>query len=121
MRTDNEPAIGGYDAVSYFERRPLPGLAAHAAEWNGQRWLFASDEHRRRFLEDPSRFAPRFDGQCAFATSLGKEAQGSPRHWLVRDGRLYFALNPVARMLFRLLPGRVARAEANWKARRGGR
>jgi hypothetical protein len=121
MHEDGEPAIGGYDVVSYFEGRPLPGTSEHAAEWNGRQWLFANAEHRSRFLANPPRYAPQFDGQCAFATSVGKEARGSPRHWLVRDGKLYLALNPVARLLFRLLPGRRDRAEANWKKRRTGR
>lgn len=118
MNDGKEPAIGGYDAVSYFDGSPQPGRPEHEARWNGQTWRFATAGNRERFTANPSQFAPQFGGSCAFATSLGKEAPGSPRHWLVRNGKLYFALKPVARLLFRILPGRIEKAEAHWLSRR---
>ncbi len=58
-----------------------------------------------------------FDGQCAFAVSLGKKGvQGKPNHNVVRDGKKYLFSNPVAKLLWSLLPGRRAKAEANWSA-----
>ena len=110
-------AIEGFDPVSYFDGRPSVGRAEITHKWNGQLWQFRNENNRDRFAASPERFAPAFAGNCAFAMSLNKTATASPRHWLLRHGRLYFQQNAVARLLFRMLPGRIDRAEANWRAR----
>ena len=115
------PALGGFDAVTYFEGSgPKQGVEDHATEWRGRRWLFASAENHDRFVAEPERYAPQFDGHCAFAVSLGKDEHGSPERWVVREGRLYLQSNPVAGLLFKLLPGRPEAAHRRWRARRGG-
>ena len=59
---------------------------------------------------------PEFDGKCAFAVSLGKrDVPGNSRHTLTADGRTYVFSNPVAKFLWRILPGRRRKAEANWQ------
>ncbi len=61
---------------------------------------------------------PRFDGQCAFAVSTGKlGVEGSPRHRLDEGGQTYLFKNGAARLLWRLLPGRPAKADEVWSAR----
>ncbi len=56
-----------------------------------------------------------FNGECAFAVSLGKLAvPGSSNHQLIEDGRIYYFKNPVARFLWRVLPNRAAKAEMTW-------
>ncbi len=61
---------------------------------------------------------PGFDGQCAFAVSTGKlGVDGSLRHRLDQDGRTYLFKNGAAKLLWRLLPGRAARADEVWAAR----
>ena len=112
-----DTAIEGYDAVSGQEGKLRPGREEFTTEWKEESWQFASAANKDKFVADPERYAPQFDGACAFATSLGKDAPGSPRHSLVRDGKLYFTLNPVARLLFRLLPGRAEKAHAHWLSR----
>ena len=59
-----------------------------------------------------------FDGQCAFAVSVGKlGVPGAPKHRVVTDGQTYLFKNGVARMLWRAFPGRQARAREVWNAR----
>lgn len=114
---ESSVAVDGFDVVAYrTQRRAVKGSADKAYSWGGKRWYFASAEHRDLFARDPERFAPRFDGHCAFATSLGKSAPGSPRHWVVVGDRLFLQSNAVARLLFRLLPGRARAAEERWRA-----
>lgn len=60
---------------------------------------------------------PEFGGECAFAVSLGKRAKGKEGCSEIRDGKRYLFLNPVARFLWRVLPGRVQAAERHWSAR----
>jgi len=61
--------------------------------------------------------SPEFGGECAFAVSLGKRAMGKESCFEIRDGKRYLFLNPVARFLWRILPGRVQAAERHWLAR----
>ena len=59
---------------------------------------------------------PEFGGACAFATSLGREGVGDPTTAMTtKGGKTYYFQNGVAKMLFRLLPGRAEKAQANWK------
>ena len=59
-----------------------------------------------------------FDGECAFAVSLGKDGvEGSSSHALVEDGTTYYFKNGAARFLWRVLPGRRDKATASWAAR----
>lgn len=111
-------AIRGYDPVAYFtEGRPVEGLRAHALEWNGATWRFASAEHKAMFEAEPERFAPRYGGYCAWAVSQGYTASVDPEQWRIVDGGLY--LNYDAAVQARWLadvPGFIAKADANWPA-----
>ncbi len=63
----------------------------------------------------PSEQSPEFDGQCAFALSTGKKGvAGKQSCYAIEDGRKYLFSNPVARFLWRVLPGRKKKAEENW-------
>ncbi|HEX6010839.1 MAG TPA: YHS domain-containing (seleno)protein, partial [Geminicoccaceae bacterium] len=52
-------AIQGYDTVAYFnEGHPMQGKPEFEHVWDGQRWWFATAEHRELFARDPERYAP---------------------------------------------------------------
>lgn len=58
---------------------------------------------------------PEFRGQCAFALSTGKKGvKGKENCYLVQDDKKYLFSNPVAKFLWRVLPGRKAKAESTW-------
>ena len=114
-------AIGGYDCVAYFEQgAPVAGSAGHSVHHGGATWLFSSDEHARAFQGSPERYIPAYNGQCAFATSLGKEEVGNPTKWQVSDGRLFLNSNAVAHLLWRVLPGRRESADRHWRSASSG-
>ena len=82
-------AIGGYDAVAYFtEGIPTPGREDISLQHDGATWRFSSDEHRRTFRADPSRYAPRYGGYCAYAVAGGGTSGASPKAWRLVEGRL---------------------------------
>ncbi len=56
-----------------------------------------------------------FDGKCAFAVSTGKLDVNGGNKTVKIKGKEYVFSNPVAQLLFRVLPNRIEKAEANWK------
>jgi hypothetical protein len=58
-----------------------------------------------------------FDGHCAFAVSTGKTDVKGGDHTLTIDGKTYVFSNVIAKMLFRLLPGRLEKAIQVWTNR----
>lgn len=109
-------AVGGYDVVAYHvDHRPVRGAEAHAAEFGGATWLFASAEHRATFLENPGRYVPAYGGYCAYAMAQGRRARIDPNAWTVHRGRLY--LNYSLDIRRRWLEDRddyIRRANENW-------
>lgn len=56
-------ALKGYDTVAYFtESRPVKGQPEFQYEWQGARWLFASEQHLEMFKDDPEKYAPQYGG-----------------------------------------------------------
>lgn len=109
-------AIGGTDPVAYFtDGAPVAGQRAHALDWMGARWSFATGANRDAFAAEPERFAPAFGGYCAFAASRGYLAPTIPEAWSIVDERLFLNANLRARELWLAeLPGVIAAGEANW-------
>jgi hypothetical protein len=67
-------------------------------------------------MDTASNQPPEFDGQCAFALSTGKKGvHGKENCHLVQDGKKYLFSNPVAKFLWRILPGRKMKAESAWR------
>ncbi|MEM8791849.1 MAG: YHS domain-containing (seleno)protein [Pseudomonadota bacterium] len=89
-------ALKGYDVVSYFTgAAPIKGSEAHAVEWKGAKWLFASAEHRDMFAADPEKFAPQYGGYCAWAIAQGegRPVAINPEIYRIVDNKLYLNLN----------------------------
>ncbi len=82
-------AIGGYDAVSYFEGAPVVGDPAHTVEHDGAVYQFASESNKNRFASSPDTFVPQFGGFCATAMSEGKLFGVDPTNFKISDGKLY--------------------------------
>lgn len=120
-------ALSGYDAVAYrsLEQAPVggtqpqavPGRAEFAADYNGARWAFASAANRDAFLADPDRYAPAFDGHCAFGVARGGKVPGNPHLWRIVDGQLYLNINrQVVGFWEADIGGNIAGASGNWDA-----
>ena len=86
-------AVGGYDAVSYFQGGGVEGSKDFATEYEGAEYRFASAENLALFQADPGKYAPQYGGYCAWAVSQGKLAPGKPEFAAVHDGKLYLNFN----------------------------
>ena len=118
-------AVSGYDVVSYraldqspvgqHQPEPLPGRASITAEYNGATFAFASEENRAAFLQDPARYAPQYDGHCAYGVSKGGKVPGNPTLWRIVDDRLYLNITEnVVSFWEEDIPGNISLAEGNW-------
>jgi YHS domain-containing protein len=121
-------AMSGYDPVAYFDlkqapvgqKQPeaVPGKANITAEYNGATWAFASEDHRETFLADPAKYAPAYDGHCAFGISKGGKVPGNPNLWRIVDGKLYLNITPAVVGFWESdIPGNLTKAEGNWTAK----
>ena len=59
----------------------------------------------------------KYDGKCAFAVSLGKFNVDGGNSNLIKGSDTYKFSNPIAKLLFRLLPNRSKMAEENWNTK----
>ncbi|MEY8829490.1 YHS domain-containing (seleno)protein [Sedimentitalea sp. XS_ASV28] len=118
-------AVSGYDVVAYRSltqspvgtKQPagVPGRADITAEYNGATFAFASEENRDQFLTDPAKFAPQYDGHCAFGVSKGGKVPGNPNLWRIVDDKLYLNITEnVVGFWEEDIPGNLDLANGNW-------
>ena len=120
-------ALSGYDPVAYFaleqvplgeaQPRAVPGSAEITADWNGATWAFSTEANREAFLADPERYAPAYDGHCAYGIAQGGKVPANPHLWRIVDGQLYLNINQQVVGFWEAdLEGNLAQSEVNWDA-----
>lgn len=119
-------AASGYDVVAFFglaqsavgdkQLEAVPGKKSISAEYNGATWAFSTKENRDAFLASPARFAPQFDGHCAYGVSQGGKVPANPNLWRITDDKLYLNINPAVVGFFEEdIPGHLKSADSNWQ------
>ena len=116
-------AIKGYDTVSYFTAgKALKGTEDFASSWHGMTWFFQSKENRDLFAASPEKYAPQYDGWCAWAMTESRKAVTDPEVWKIVDGRLYLNCSQAAYEKWsRDIPGHIKMADEIWKKMQGGK
>ena len=118
-------AASGYDVVSFHElaqspvgkRQPeaVPGKASITAQYNGATWAFSTEANRDRFVANPEKYAPAFDGHCAYGVAQGGKVPGNPNLWRIVDGTLYLNITPqVVGFWEKDISGNLVKAATNW-------
>ncbi len=112
----NNLAVGGYDAVSYFDaHQPQKGSADYSTEYKGATWNFVSKAHLQTFLADPEHYAPQYGGHCAWAAAAGTAAKGDPKSWNIVNDKLYLNYSPrIQKRWEKDIPGFIHDGDANW-------
>ena len=86
-------ALNGADVMAYQGLPPEAGAVYgrenYSYKWKGATWLFATEETRDRFIEDPERYAPQYGGYCAYALSQNKLVGTDPDAWTIYENKLY--------------------------------
>ena len=77
-------AIAGYDPVAYHtESKPVSGSEDFFYVWNDAKWHFSCKENMELFKENPERYAPRYNGYCAFGLSRNDFVDADPEAWAI--------------------------------------
>lgn len=113
----DQPAIGGYDLVSYHqESGPIRGSGFHVAQHDGATFLFASKENKSAFEAAPEKYLPAYNGYCAFGASLGKKFHSDPAVYEIVDDVLYLNLDASIQEKWGAdIAGNIKKADKNWK------
>lgn len=125
-------AASGYDVVAFrdLEQSPIgatqkeaiPGKASITAEYNDATWAFSTEENRDKFLANPAKYAPAYDGHCAYGIAQGGKVPGNPNLWRIVDDTLYLNINPQVVGLWEPdIPGQLVAADKNWVKAEGKR
>lgn len=118
-------AASGYDVVAYtgLKQVPvgkkqingIPGKSSITANYNGAKWAFSTRENRDKFLANPAKYVPQFNGHCAYGVSLGGKVPGNPNLWRIVDGKLYFNITrTVVGFWEKDIPGHIKTGGKNW-------
>lgn len=118
-------AVSGHDVVAYFDLEQAPvgtaqpaavaGRSDITADYNGATWAFSTEENRDKFLADPAKYVPAYDGHCAYGVSKGGKVPGNPDLWRIVDGTLYLNItDTVVGFWEEDIPGNINLAEGNW-------
>ncbi|MEP2532417.1 YHS domain-containing (seleno)protein [Shimia sp.] len=118
-------AVSGYDVVAYFDLEQQPvgtvqpeGVKGHkdiTADHNNATFAFSSAENRDKFLASPDKYAPQYDGHCAYGVSKGGKVPGNPNLWRIVDGKLYLNITKnVVGFWEEDIPGNLSLANNNW-------
>jgi YHS domain-containing protein len=121
LTTGQRLALKGYDPVAYFtDGKPVQGAQAYELSWDGQRYRFASAQHRDLFQQDPDKYAPQFGGACTMNLAAGRKREADPHNWIISDGKLYVFAGASGPANFAKDPrANAARAAENWQRLRG--
>lgn len=109
-------ALRGYDPVAYFEDgKPTRGVEKLSASYDGARYVFASESHRKLFLQNPKKYIPEYGGFCAVGTSFGEKVDVDPETGKIVNGKLYLNNGAKAQAIFdHDTLNTIARANRNW-------
>jgi YHS domain-containing protein len=109
-------AIKGYDTVAYFNAgKALKGNESFTFKWHDMTWYFSTKENRDLFAANPEKYAPQYDGYCAWAMTESRKAITDPEVWKIVEGKLYLNCSQTAYEKWsRDIPGNIKKADTNW-------
>lgn len=118
---ENDLAIHGYDAVSYFtDSKPVKGVSKYTATYKSAIYQFSSEQNRNNFQQNPEKFAPQFGGFCAMGVALNKKLDIDPMAWKIVNDKLYLNLNKaVQKKWLTDVPGNLETAVRVWSGIQG--
>jgi YHS domain-containing protein len=118
LLSKNGRAIKGYDPVAYFmQKNAVKGKSRFSFSWKGRLWMFSSQENLDLFKTAPEKYAPQYEGYCAFGCSESHLAIASPRAWTIINNKLYFNYSKKYKKIWLVnADTRITTADLYWAA-----
>ena len=120
--------LDGFDVVSYREDdKAIKGSSKYAVKYDGVKFHFANRDHRDMFVENPRKYAPKYNGYCAFAMGAkGGKVPANADTFKMYNGELLVFFNDLydGKKFNTKIPWNgdekslYANAEKNWKKAR---
>jgi len=109
-------AIKGYDTVVYFtEGKALKGNEQFIFQWNGMVWYFSNKKNKDLFVKNPEKYAPQYNGYCAWAMVESRKAETDPEVWKIINDKLYLNCSETAYEKWsKDIQGNIKKADKNW-------
>ena len=116
-----EGAVNGYDVVAYFrQNEAVKGSDSLSYNWQNAKWKFSSQSNLDSFRNNPTRFAPRYGGYCAYGVSGNYKAPTSPDAWTIVNNALYLNYNKTVQVSWKKeMDQRIRDADKNWQTLAG--
>lgn len=109
-------ALKGFDPVAYFvDSKPRKGDPSITAKYRGVTYEFVNAEHKALFEKDPAKYAPEYNGYCAFGVTEGLKIDVDPHAYAINHGKLNVFFSDEARDAFQSkLEENIADAQKKW-------
>ena len=90
IHAEDKPALDGYCPVCYISAgKAVEGKPEHSASYKGKTYHFVSDDVKKTFIKEPTKWLPQYDGYCAYGIAKGKKVESDPKIFTVYEGKLY--------------------------------
>jgi YHS domain-containing protein len=120
--TEKNVALSGYDPITYFAKKPVPGKETINHTYKGITYYFINEKSQGLFKSNPEKYEPAYGGWCAYALAKEKPVlmEADPETYKIVDGKLYvfynsFGINTVKKWN-KNEPKSKASADKNWEA-----
>lgn len=88
--TSAKVGVGGFDVVAYFKsNKPEIGNNNISTRYEGVEYLFSSDDNKKEFIKNPSKYLPQFGGWCSMTLAMGRATTPTYNNFLVSKGKLF--------------------------------
>ena len=67
FNTIENVALSGYDPITYFVNKPVPGKNAISYTYKGITYQFINEKSKALFKNNPEKYEPAYGGWCAYA------------------------------------------------------
>ena len=86
----NKVGIGGHDAVHYhISNKAVAGKPYITATVEGIEYRFASEDNKKKFINDPQKYLPQFGGWCSMTLAMGRATTPTYDNFAILGGKLY--------------------------------
>lgn len=90
---DSKIALQGFSPVSYLDLGiAQKGVKEHKTTHNGLNYYFTSNDQKKKFESNPTKYLPQYGGYCAFGVSVGAKFRTDPNKFIVKDGKYFLFL-----------------------------